>query len=253
MHYIATADTDIGITKDTNQDSLLIKHGRYDGGEIIMAVVCDGMGGLAKGEVASATVIKRFDKWFDEELPFELEHPDMNVIGAKWSHILKELNVLILKYGDTLQMSMGTTFTGVLFIGNQFVVAHIGDSRLYKIDSNVIQLTEDHTYVAREINMGRMTPEQAKSDNRRNMLLQCVGASESIEPQIFTERISVGTYMLCSDGFRHEITNQEIYKWLNPDKLTDKQAMHTNARYLIEQAKKRKENDNISVILIKAD
>lgn len=81
MHYFATADTDIGNTKSTNQDSLLIKHASYCGGEVMLAVICDGMGGLSKGELASATVIKEFSKWFEEELPYELEKLDMNVIG----------------------------------------------------------------------------------------------------------------------------------------------------------------------------
>ena len=70
MKYLVTADTDIGITKKTNQDSLLIKHGSYEDGELLLAVVCDGMGGLAKGEVASASVITAFAKWFDNELPY---------------------------------------------------------------------------------------------------------------------------------------------------------------------------------------
>ena len=74
MHYLATADTDIGIVKQTNQDSVLIKHGEAKVGEILLAVICDGMGGLEKGELASATVIRAFSKWFDEELPFELEN-----------------------------------------------------------------------------------------------------------------------------------------------------------------------------------
>ena len=98
MHFIATADTDIGISKDTNQDSALIKHAKSDGKEILLAVICDGMGGLSKGELASATVVRAFAKWFDEELPYELNNVDLQVIGAKWSLLLKELNVQILEY-----------------------------------------------------------------------------------------------------------------------------------------------------------
>lgn len=83
MRFAATADTDIGISKNTNQDSVLIKHASYDGGEVLLAVICDGMGGLARGELASATVIRAFAKWFDEELPYELENVDLKVIGWK--------------------------------------------------------------------------------------------------------------------------------------------------------------------------
>ena len=254
MRFIATADTDIGISKDTNQDSVLIKHAMADGKEILLAVVCDGMGGLSKGELASATVIRAFAKWFDEELPFELENVDLQVIGAKWSLLLKELNAQILEYSKENGIEgVGTTFSGILFIDDQYVIGHVGDTRIYHIGSSMTQLTTDQTFVAREISRGTMTLEQAKTDKRRNLLLQCIGASKVVEPQIICGKTEKGAYMLCSDGFRHEITEAEIYESLNPINLMNKDAMHNNAKYLIEQNKNREEKDNISVLLIKAE
>lgn len=254
MRFIATADTDIGISKDTNQDSVLIKHAMADGKEILLAVVCDGMGGLSKGELASATVIRAFAKWFDEELPFELENIDLQVIGAKWSLLLKELNAQILEYSKENGIEgVGTTFSGILFIDDQYVIGHVGDTRIYHIGSSMTQLTTDQTFVAREISRGTMTLEQAKTDKRRNLLLQCIGASKVVEPQIICGKTEKGAYMLCSDGFRHEITEAEIYESLNPINLMNKDAMHNNAKYLIEQNKSREEKDNISVLLIKAE
>lgn len=253
MRYIATADTDIGISKDTNQDSVLIKHARVNNFEVLMAIVCDGMGGLAKGEVASATAIREFSDWFDHELPFELENVDMNVIGEKWSFMLKDLNLKILEYGNSIGISLGTTFSGILFIDEQYVIVHVGDTRVYQIGSSLHQLTIDQTFVAREISRGTMTAEQARTDKRRNLLLQCVGASKSVVPQIICGSAEKGAYMLCSDGFRHEITESEMYESLNPINFVNKSAMHSNARYLIEQVKARRERDNISVVLIKAE
>lgn len=254
MRFIATADTDIGISKDTNQDSVLIKHAKADGKEVLLAVVCDGMGGLAKGELASATVIRAFAKWFEEELPYELENVDMQVIGAKWSLLLKELNAQILEYSKVNGIEgVGTTFSGILFIDEQYVIVHVGDSRVYHIGAALTQLTTDQTFVAREISRGTMTLEQAKTDKRRNLLLQCIGASKVVEPQIICGKTEKGAYMLCSDGFRHEITEAEIYESLNPINLMNKDAMHNNAKYLIEQNKSREEKDNISVLLIKAE
>ncbi len=253
MHYMATADTDIGIKKQTNQDSILIKHGQCEKGEILLAVICDGMGGLKKGEVASATVVKKFSEWFDSELPFELKNLDMNIIADKWSLLLKDLNLKIAEYGQQDGIRLGTTFTGVLFIDDQYLAVHVGDTRLYQLDSGLKQLTTDHTFVAREIRRGNLTVEQAKKDKRRNMLLQCVGASERIEPEILTGTVQQGAYMLCSDGFRHEISESEIYESLNPVNLINKEAMHNNVKYLIEQVKKRNEKDNISVVLVKVN
>lgn len=253
MRFKFTADTDIGSTKDTNQDSVLVKHGEYSGGEILMAIVCDGMGGLAKGELASATVVRTFTKWFDDELPYELENIDMSVIGGKWSLMLKDLNIKILEYAQNIGITMGTTFTGILFIGDEYVIVHVGDTRVYHLGNRLEQLTNDQTFIARELKRGTLTIEQAKTDKRRNMLLQCVGASENLEPEITVGKMVKGAYLLCSDGFRHKISEDEIYESLNPVNLMNEEAMHSNARYLIELVKQRDEKDNISVILVKAD
>lgn len=254
MRFIATVDTDIGVSKNTNQDSALIKHATVDGEEILLAVICDGMGGLSKGELASATVIRAFAKWFDEELPYELENVDLQIVGAKWSLLLKELNAQILEYSKQNGIEgVGTTFSGILFIGDRYVIGHVGDTRIYHIGASLTQLTTDQTFVAREISRGTMTLEQAKADKRRNLLLQCVGASKVVEPQIICGTTEKGAYILCSDGFRHEITEAEIYESLNPINLMNKDAMHNNAKYLIEQNKSREEKDNITVLLIKAE
>lgn len=253
MHFTVTADTDIGITKETNQDSLLFKQGTVAGDEVLMAIVCDGMGGLSKGELASATVIRAFSKWFDEELPYELENLDLQVIAGKWSLILKDLNVKIIEYAQKNDITMGTTFTGVLFVKNQYVLTHVGDTRLYHISNQLLQLTNDQTFIARELKKGTLTQEQAKVDKRRNMLLQCVGASENLEPEVMIGQQEKGAYLLCSDGFRHEISEKEIIESLNPINLINKETMHANVRYLIELAKQRNEKDNISAILVKAD
>ena len=89
------------------------------------------------------------------------------------------------------------------------MIVHVGDSRVYQIDSALNQLTTDQTFVAREVSKGNMTIEQAKVDKRRNLLLQCVGASKVVEPQVLLGTTKKGAYMLCSDGFRHEIRRTE--------------------------------------------
>ena len=253
MRFQATADTDKGIVKSTNQDSLLIKHGEYFGGEVLLAALCDGMGGLSKGELASAAVIRQFSRWFEEELPYELENLDMHVIGDKWSLMLKVLNKKIIEYGHQGNFTMGTTFTGILIVQDQYVIAHVGDTRVYHIGKSLRQLTKVQTFVASDVSRGTRTPDQARTDKRRNMLLQCVGASEKLKPEILTGSCEKGAYMLCSDGFRHEVTEAELYDSLNPTNFVNKNSMHSNAKYLIELVKQRQEKDNISVILIKVD
>lgn len=254
MRFTATADTDIGISKDTNQDSVLIKHAAYDGGEVLLAVICDGMGGLAKGELASATVVRAFSDWFEWELPDELADLSMEVIGTRWALLLKELNTRILAYSTSLGLQgVGTTFSGMLCVKNQYLIGHVGDTRVYRLGTEPRQLTTDHTFIARELSRGTITSQQARKDKRRNLLLQCIGASKIVEPQLLCGRLEPGAYLLCSDGFRHELTEHEISASLDLRRLTGRDAMHGRARHLIELAKRRKERDNISVVIIKAE
>lgn len=253
MNFIGAGITDIGISKMTNQDSISIKIAKADTkGNIAMGIICDGMGGLDKGEVASATVIKRFEKWFKEELPKKILIKTLEEIGQEWSMILKELNYRIMQYGKQQNISLGTTFSGVLIIEEQYVIVHVGDSRIYQITEKLEQLTEDQTFIQREIKRGNMTLEQAKVDSRKNLLLQCVGASREVTPEIKTGDVNKNTvFMLCSDGFRHVLTEAEIYHNLSPNTLTDKSIMEYNSRQLIDLVKSRNEKDNITVGLIK--
>lgn len=253
MHYIATADTDVGIVKKTNQDSLLIKQAVYDkdNKQVLLAVVCDGMGGLAKGELASATVIREFSRWFDEELPFELQHLNLEVIGGKWTHMLKQLNAKISQYGLNLGANLGTTFTGMLFAEGKYLIVHVGDTRAYYVNNGLKQLTIDQSFVEREVRRGNMTPEQARVDSRRNLLLQCVGASKDVEPEVIVGETQQGVYLLCSDGFRHQVSPQEMAQYFDARALAHKQAMHNNAKHVIDLVKSRGERDNISVLLVK--
>ncbi len=251
MRYEAVAESNMGTVKGTNQDSVLIKHTTYRNKEVLMAIICDGMGGLSKGEIASAIVVREFEKWFDVKLFDELKNVDMAVIGGKWSLLLKTLNIQIREYGQEFGERLGTTFTGVLFVEEKFLVVHVGDTRMYYIGSCLEQMTCDHTYVAREILKGRLTPEQARTDKNRNMLLQCVGASKMIEPQIIQGEVKQGFYMLCSDGFRHRVTEDEIYEFLNFKLLKNRQMMIKQCQNLIKLIKQRGEKDDISVVLIK--
>lgn len=254
MKFLVTADTDTGISKHTNQDSVCVKVADTPAGQAVLAIICDGMGGLSKGELASATVIRTFSDWFEQELPAWLEPVDWQQLSDRWDRIIKECNLKIQEYGKKNDTTLGTTFSGLLIIGTKYMIVHVGDSRVYKINSAITQLTQDQTVVGREIQRGNMTPAQAEKDPRRNVLLQCVGASRTVMPEITFGEVESGTlYLLCSDGFRHEISADEIRDNLNPGKASGKKEMHRNSLRLIETVKSRMEKDNISVILVKAD
>lgn len=253
MNFIVAARTDIGLTKSTNQDSVSMRVVNTQQGRMVFAVLCDGMGGLAKGEVASATIIHAFDRWLYEQLPALCGAPlEESVIRQQWTKIIVEQNDLIKRYGARRGVRLGTTVVAMLLTQDRYYILNVGDSRAYEISNGVQQITTDHSFVAREVALGHMTEEQAKVDDRRNVLLQCVGASDNVYPDLFVGALCKdAVYLLCSDGFRHEITAEEIYEKLNPYVLYDENMMNANADALIELNKARWERDNISVALVR--
>ena len=255
MNFKIVAHTDIGIKKNTNQDSVLMKMARTDYGRVVLAVVCDGMGGLAKGELASATLVRMLSKWFEEEFPTLLyQGISLDILKKSWCDLIYRANHKISTYGHSLHVDMGTTLVGLLIIDHVYYVVNVGDSRAYLLRDNLLQITKDQTYIQREMDLGHMTWEEARRDPQRNVLLQCVGASEIIEPDFYSGNIEPGSmFLLCSDGFRHVITPEEIYEYLNPYRLFNEQAMTESLVYLVDLDKYRQEVDNISAALVRAD
>ncbi|MCC8141846.1 MAG: protein phosphatase 2C domain-containing protein [Lachnospiraceae bacterium] len=248
---MATADTDTGNHRKTNQDSLLIRHADTPEGEVLLCVVCDGMGGLSRGELASATAVRAVSDWFDRELQNKTPFPDLRKSGEQWGAMLAHVNRTLLMYGEKEKINLGTTFSGILFYGGSYLICHVGDSRIYHIDTDALQLTEDQTVVAREVRAGILTEEQARADERRNVLLQCVGASPSIRPQMIYGKARPGVYLLCSDGLCHETREEDMQRALRPDLLDGRQSMHGGARHLIDLAKSRGESDNITAVVVR--
>ncbi len=246
--YQTFAISDIGTSKRVNQDSLIVKHKVILHKEVLMAIICDGVGGLSKGEIASSTVIDEFRKWFTKHLKNELRDVDMRVIGSKWELLAKSINSEIREYSEKINIKMGTTLTGVLFIDDEYIVVHVGDSRLYYIGNELTQLTEDHTIVAREVKKGILTPEQAEKDKRKHIIFQCIGANHEVAPQIITGKSESGVYLLCSDGFRNRLSEQEMISAFQNSNIKE---IKQNCKAIIETVKERGERDNISVIAIR--
>lgn len=254
MKFLTAAYSDIGIKKKTNQDSLMLKVADTDYGEVCFAVVCDGMGGLSKGELASATLIRLFSGWFEKEFP-ELLYQGISpeYLRRHWEQLIYETNYRLGSYSHQHQVTMGTTVVALLICANIYYIVNVGDSRVYELADRVYRLTNDHTLIQREIDLGNLTPEEARKDRRRNVLLQCVGASNIINPQFIFGEVNRGShFLLCSDGFRHVISKEEIYRKLGPAAVRTEWEMEKNLKYMIELDKYRREEDNISAVLVRA-
>lgn len=253
MNFIVTGSTDIGLTKRTNQDSLLIRVFNTSAGRMVLAVMCDGMGGLSKGEVASATVIRAFDQWSLQELP-QLCHSGITdtLIRSSWENVIHRENQKIMSYGKRLGIQLGTTVTAMLLTESRYYIVHVGDSRAYELHDRIRQLTKDQTLVAREVAQGLLTEEQAKVDSRRSVLLQCIGVTDEVYPEMFFGQTQLdAVYLLCCDGFIHELTLDELYQAFYPQAMYDEQIMQQASVNMIELNKQRCEEDNITVALIR--
>lgn len=253
MEIIASCYTDAGTTKKINQDALSIQIVDSPQGKIVMAVVCDGVGGLKFGERASREMVQIFHKWFTTEFARMVRDGMVTRerLFHQWQQWIDRANYRLKTYAKNQGKRMGTTLSVLLICCNKYYICHVGDSRIYQIDNSIHKLTTDHTLVAQEVAMGRLTKEQAQIDSRRNVLLQCVGASEMVKPQFDHGSVTGDvTFLLSSDGFVHQLTEVEIYNYFYPKMLSDKEQLTEVCKSTTKLLMERGESDNITVVAI---
>lgn len=253
MDYVISAASDVGRVKETNQDSYNARILRVGQDKLAFAVLCDGMGGLSQGEVASAAVVRAFAGWTQTELP-TLYRAGLSAeaVCAQWTGLAKECDERIKRYGASAGIHIGTTVTVLLLAGERYYILNVGDTRAYELSESARQLTWDHTLVAREVEQGSITEMEARTDPRRSVLLQCIGASGQTCPDFFSgEAKPDAIYLLCSDGFRHEVSGEEILHRLSPAVMSRAEDMKAGLNDLIALNKERQERDNITAIAIR--
>lgn len=253
MKYYISASTDKGNRKEGNQDSLLVRKLSSANGEIVLAVLCDGMGGLQHGELASACVVSLFSKWGYSRLSeLSLSPMSSEVIEKDWKRLVSEANSRIRSFGIRKGGRIGSTMTALLLTQNTFFLLNIGDSRAYRLNiAGISQLTRDHTLIAQEIARGNMTQEQAEHSKIRHMLTRCIGVEEHAIPDFTCGRVFPGdSFILCSDGFYHKISSQDVWNTIFFGRSMDQSEMKRRELVLMETDMFRGESDNISVITI---
>lgn len=254
MEFKISATTDVGARRPVNQDSLMVRRLSTRTGNMVFAVLCDGMGGLQHGEFASASLIRAFSEWMYGSLPILSQKPlEDCLIRSQWESVIEKQNEKILAYGREKGCRIGSTVTALLLTEDRFYLLNVGDSRAYEIKDETRQLTVDHTLVEEEVQRGNLTREQAQSSPVQNVLTRCVGAMETVVPDLFFGTVRRGAvYMLCSDGFRHHVTGEEIRNGLMSGLLEGSVSIKRREESLVELNKQRGETDNISVITIYA-
>lgn len=248
--YIAGYSTNIGSRKSVNQDSLCIRKADLNGREVLMVAVCDGMGGLSRGEAASAAVVQAFAESFLRDLPEPLLNDEWKEIEARWRKLIAKMNEKLWRYGEMQGIQLGTTLTVLLLYGQRYLIAQVGDSRVYALGKEVIQITEDQSLVAREVKRGNITSEEAAGDPRRNILLECIGVSRKVKPDFFLGKVEKGKgFLVCSDGFWHGITHEEMMREFQGD-FKDEKEISDALNQIILRNIERGEQDNITAVYI---
>lgn len=252
MKFYVSTITDVGIKRKENQDSLFAAT-YFDGvEEIAFAVLCDGMGGLAHGAMASASIVSAFSKWAEERLTnLDCSLLSDQQIRMEWTDLVQRENEKLVLFGRTGGAAVGSTLTAALLTSQRYYVLNIGDSRTYFLNENARQITLDHTIVAEEVRKGNLSEAQAECAPIRNVLTRCVGVAKSVQPDFFfgvTEKETV--CLLCSDGFRHKISKEEMKENLLPVNGSDGSKLSGGLKELVELNKARGETDNISAVAI---
>lgn len=248
--------TDKGIQRETNQDACCVQVADTAMGEVSMAVMCDGVGGLSGGELASSSVVRRFVAWFRAELPGLVSSMggefDPAAIRTSWTSLIavanEELRVTALREGAM----MGTTLTGLIACAGAYLVAHVGDCRLYRIGRHDgTCLTKDQTLVARLLEEGVIEPKDVATHPGRNVILQAVGVTERLVPA-FTEGVYTedDLFVLCSDGAYGDMDGEDMRRVFGGVDRADERGLQRVCHTLLGDRMSEGATDNLSVACI---
>ena len=242
--------TDTGSVRDHNEDAI----GCND--NIALAVLADGMGGHRSGEMASAITVSTVLEVITNKVKNINPDDANNASGySAESQIIHEAVSLANKKvydsseANTQYRGMGTTVVVVLFYDNRFTVAHVGDSRLYRLrDGELEQLTRDHTLVQELIDRDYYTPEQARNSINKNLITRAIGIERKVQIDIQEDIAMVNdVYLLCSDGVTDMIEDDLIKSTM----IENSQKLEKAASEIIRLANEQGGKDNISAIFVK--
>ena len=228
MHLVGGAETSKGRVRELNQDRPLLNQW--------VAGVADGMGGHRAGETAAQLAAAQL---IDIDGPLDAE----GLVAA-----IRAANDRILDEGrDPNLRGMGTTLVVLTLVGDEALVANVGDSRAYGLfDGQLEQLTEDHSLVEDLVRQGQLSPEEARSHPQRNIVTRALGIGFDVDVDVFRRPARVGDrYLLCSDGLFNEVEQEriatELRRWDDPNDA---------ARELVRLANEAGARDNVTCVVV---
>ncbi|HEU4631397.1 MAG TPA: Stp1/IreP family PP2C-type Ser/Thr phosphatase [Gemmatimonadaceae bacterium] len=239
MQLSVGARTDVGMIRAGNEDNFFAGTNGSRG----LFVVADGMGGHAAGEVASEMAVQILEReLLHRELPPEQA-------SERVREALRRANLAIYErtIAEVDKQGMGTTASVLVLFEGRYLVGQVGDSRVYLLrDGALRQLTKDHSYVQEQVDAGFLTPEQARYHPYSNVITRCVGASESVEPDVYEGETRAGDlFLVASDGLTGMVDDRRLQQLLlsraSPARMVDA---------LIAEANGRGGLDNITAVIV---
>lgn len=248
--------TDVGMIRAANQDNFIIKEYSDD---VLMAVVCDGMGGAKGGGYASGLAAEAFMEYVDSFSGYLTEEYDSAEADEKLSDILRlgtdaANRRVYAAAGESDEYSgMGTTLVAALITPRNIYVVNVGDSRMYHIvGGGAKQITRDHSYVQYLVDIGRISPKAARRSDKRNIITRAVGTEEIVEADLYTVPRAEGEafVLLCTDGLHALTEPKELADSLKHKGRADGELLRRGADKLISLANSRGGSDNITAVIL---
>lgn len=239
---IISAKTDKGMVRDENQDYFLADE---LAGGLTWALVCDGMGGVSGGSIASETASKVI-----ESKLISGYHEGMNDNSVKYlvTSAIESANAQVYSKAasDASLLGMGTTVVLAIVNSDTLYLANVGDSRIYIVSKdNIHQITKDHSVVQLMIDSGEITPEEARTHPQKNVITRAIGVGDTVDIDYYQEVFNEGEIvLLCSDGLTNFVSDEDILKIC---KETDKYSL---ADELVKAANAAGGGDNITVVTL---
>lgn len=239
-----------GMVRSHNEDSVATEP------SCGLVVLADGMGGYNAGEVASgiavSVVATEIGHRLQQASPVERDQVSGEELGVQLLRDnVRKANASIYQAAQSQPQyaGMGTTIVSAVFYDNRAVVAHIGDSRMYRLRGDVLEtITRDHSLLQEQIDSGMISVEDARLSKNKNLVTRAVGIDADVEPEIHVHDVLPGDiYLLCSDGLNDMVEDDDIQSTLY--------AMQGNlpmaAEQLVQMANDNGGRDNVSVVLVK--
>lgn len=250
MRILASGLTDVGLQRDHNEDTFRCLD------EYSLYLVADGMGGHNSGEIASAMAAEGMRTFFestekdDATWPFPVD-PNLSLQENRLSASIKMANKQIFdrSCSDHSTHGMGTTIVGLLISLERGIahVAHVGDSRAYRIRERQIELlTRDHSLVNDYLMMMPDMPKEAMDILPRNVITRALGMQDSVVVDLGTEDIRAGDrFVLCSDGLSGQVSDERICEIVSQEN-----DLSACARKLVDESNKAGGEDNVTVVIV---